>query len=166
MTEVLTQARRSGVGAVPARGRLNEPDRVFLREWLRSRHASPPASLPRSPSSAGQRAQSVYHCKWWYLHPCNYTKWRPGILRQDSPGPPTSHQEGRSSMASHDPLVASAVGRVAIHERHSRNAIDPAKAAEYLRLANEARVTLRNLVLERKLHQLLAEVAEVAGKLN
>jgi len=69
-------------------------------------------------------------------------------------------------MASHDPLVASAVGRVAINERHSRNAIDPAKAAEYLRLANEARVTLRNLVLERKLHQLLAEVAEVAGELN
>jgi len=44
--------------------------------------------------------------------------------------------------------------------------IDQAKAAEHLRLANEARVTHRNLILERKIRELLAEVAKVAAELS
>jgi hypothetical protein len=44
--------------------------------------------------------------------------------------------------------------------------IDQAKVAEHLRLTNEARVTHRNLILERKMRELLAEVAKVAAELN
>jgi hypothetical protein len=69
-------------------------------------------------------------------------------------------------MAAHDPSERSAVCTIAIHDRWSRSTTDQAKVAEHLRLANEARATLRNLILERKMRELLAQVAKVAAELN